>query len=130
MLIDNIPEANMATFSTSSLSNVSTTSRFFENFIQIIKKKRNYTYNRALAMGRSLEETYAFSGVHHIFDHHKGSGKNFQFHLTLRFAVNVFIQSHEFNLLPMIVVYWQLAVVMVLLLFVKFFQFQQQLSID
>jgi len=25
-------------------------------------------------MGRSLEETYAFSGVHHIFDHHKGSG--------------------------------------------------------
>jgi hypothetical protein len=26
-------------------------------------------------MGRSLEETYAFSGVHHIFDHHKGSGK-------------------------------------------------------
>jgi hypothetical protein len=30
-------------------------------------------------MGRSLEETYAFSGVHHIFDHHKGSGiiKNF-----------------------------------------------------
>jgi len=47
---------------------------FFENFIQIIKKK-GYTYNRALAMGRSLEETYAFSGVHHIFDHHKGSGK-------------------------------------------------------
>ena len=26
-------------------------------------------------MGRSLEETYAFSGVHHIFDHHKGFGK-------------------------------------------------------
>jgi WD repeat-containing protein 13 len=26
-------------------------------------------------MGRSLEETYAFSGVHHIFDHHRGSGK-------------------------------------------------------
>ncbi len=25
-------------------------------------------------MGRSLEETYAFAGVHHIFDHHKGSG--------------------------------------------------------
>lgn len=60
MLIDNIPETNMATFSTSSLSNVSTTSR-------------------ALAMGRSLEETYAFSGVHHIFDHHKGLVTRVQF---------------------------------------------------
>ncbi|CAF3536210.1 unnamed protein product [Rotaria socialis] len=60
ILIDDIPETNLTTFSTSSLSNVSMASR-------------------ALAMGRSLEETYAFSGVHHIFDHHKGSVTRVQF---------------------------------------------------
>ncbi|CAF1511423.1 unnamed protein product [Adineta steineri] len=60
LLINDIPETNTIPFSASSLSNVSTASR-------------------ALAMGRSLEETYAFSGVHHIFDHHKGSVTRVQF---------------------------------------------------
>ena len=35
-------------------------------------------------MGRSLEETYAFSGVHHIFDHHKGFGRITTFHHSQR----------------------------------------------
>ncbi|CAF4261065.1 unnamed protein product [Rotaria sp. Silwood2] len=60
ILIDDIPETHITPFSTSPLSNVSTASR-------------------ALAMGRSLEENYAFSGVHHIFDHHKGSVTRVQF---------------------------------------------------
>lgn len=67
----------MTAFSTSSLSNVSTTSRFIKPNIHICEKKLFRFFlstHRALAMGRSLEETYAFSGVHHIFDHHKGSG--------------------------------------------------------
>lgn len=71
-MIDDISESNFKALSTSSLSNVSIASR-----LDMKSKWFNSLYsnaNRALAMGRSLEETYAFSGVHHIFDHHKGSG--------------------------------------------------------
>jgi hypothetical protein len=71
LIINDIPETNFTAFSTSTLSNVSTTSRFEKN--QSLQANC-FSINRALAMGRSLEETYAFSGVHHIFDHHKGSG--------------------------------------------------------
>lgn len=71
-MIDDIPENNFRALSTSSLSNVSIASR-----LDMKSGWSNEFYSndyRALAMGRSLEETFAFSGVHHIFDHHKGSG--------------------------------------------------------
>ncbi|CAF1069743.1 unnamed protein product [Didymodactylos carnosus] len=58
--IHDIPEKNVGSFSTSSLSDVSHSSR-------------------QLAMGKSLEENYAFAGVYHIFDHHKGSVTRSQF---------------------------------------------------
>jgi hypothetical protein len=77
-MINDIPEANLPTFSTSTLSNVSTASRF-EKQNQSLQVNSLFSIYRALAMGRSLEETYAFAGVHHIFDHHKGSGTYFQF---------------------------------------------------
>jgi hypothetical protein len=56
-------------------------------------------------MGRSLEETYAFSGVHHIFDHHRGSGKIKILYNFDLFMLILYIQLHEFNLHLMIEVY-------------------------